>query len=185
MRSRQLKRCCSPTVGLPAIAVRDRWGGCGRINLNNFRAVAVPLLSTRSTFRHNLGLWMYVGALAGLTCIGIVFSPFSTVFPSGFFLSLATAFRESLFQLFERLRYRTPEVHVGVGLVWNLEVMMWWMTQLVVSAGAKRASPLHLPLAAFGLVNRRYSPRLNLRYMDVDFRPNINSLPLCTDPYIQ
>ena len=38
--------------------------------------------------------------------------------------------------------------------------------------GAKRASLLHLLLAALGLVNRRCSSRFDLRYVDVGFRPS-------------
>jgi len=108
----------SHTVGFPAIDVRDRWRGCGRINLDNFIAFFVVLLSTGSTFRHVLGLRIQAGALASFAFPDIGFPPFSTTIIPGSFLSLANAFGELMFQLFERFRYGIPDTRVGVKSRW-------------------------------------------------------------------
>ena len=58
-----------------------------------------------------------MGALVSFDFFDIGFSPFSVTIAPGSFLSLADAFNESIFQLFERFRYGIPDTHVGVMLM--------------------------------------------------------------------
>ena len=114
----RLEWLCSHTVGFPAIVMRDRWRGCGWISLDNFLAVVVLLFSTESTLCHNdLGFWMWIGALASFSLFGIALCLPWIIIAPGSFLSLAAAFSESTFQIFERPRYGIPETHVGTASV--------------------------------------------------------------------
>jgi len=55
-----------------------------------------------------------MGALASLAFFDIGSSPSSITIAPGSIPSLANAFDESIFQLFERFRYGIPDTHVGV-----------------------------------------------------------------------